>query len=60
MKIALPCPCCGKRLVDTEHTVNSEAIPMSDLLEKERNSRKPDYYMKCWNCKQEIAIMKVS
>lgn len=60
MKTMLPCPCCGKRLTDTEHTVNSEVIPMSSLLKEKGESWIPDYYVKCWNCKQEIAIKKVS
>lgn len=60
MKTSLLCPCCKKRLTDTEDTVNSEVIPMSSLVQQPRKSWTPDYYVKCWNCKQEIGIKKIS
>jgi len=60
MKRALPCPCCGKRLTDTEDTVSSRTIPVFKLMDSITKHWIPDYYIKCWNCRQEIAVKKVS
>lgn len=60
MKISLPCPCCGKRLTDTEDTVISKLAPISRSAKKKGIPWIPDYYVKCWNCKKEIGIKKVS
>lgn len=60
MRRALPCPCCGKRLTDTEDTVNSRTVPILKLKDLKTKPWIPDYYIKCWNCKQEIAVKKVS
>lgn len=59
MKIPLICPCCQKRLTDTEDTVISEVEPVFRLKGREVKAWVPDYYVKCWNCKNEIAIKKV-
>lgn len=56
----LPCPVCGKRLTDTEDNVNSKVIPTKALSNDKFKNLVPDYYMKCWNCGNDIAIKKVS
>lgn len=60
MRKSLLCPCCGKRLTDTEDAVNSKVLPTSRLSNDNLKQWMPDYYFKCWNCKQDIAIKKVS
>ena len=60
MRTILPCPCCGKRLTDTEDNVNSKVIPTKVLSRDKVKNWIPDYYMKCWNCGNDIAIKKVS
>lgn len=58
MKVPLECPVCGnKRLLDTDDAVVSKAAPVKDL---DKIKWTPDYYIKCWKCKTEIALKKVS
>ncbi|WP_444644963.1 hypothetical protein ACRQU7_07735 [Caproiciproducens sp. R1] len=49
------CPCCGSRLID--ESVTTEC----NTYEIERNKQKlADFYVKCWKCKKDIAIVMTS
>ncbi len=59
LRIPMSCPCCGKRLNDTEDTVTSKTLPVAEMQLPKYSRWIPDYYVKCWNCKNDIAIKKV-
>lgn len=52
----LKCPMCGRRLIDTVDSNQSELIEEAKI----KNGWIPDYLQKCWGCKKTIAIRKVS
>lgn len=52
----LVCPVCKARLIDASETNVSELISEEDYTE----DMKYDYKQKCWNCKKQIYIKKVS
>ena len=60
MRVEMACPCCGRRLNDTEDSVVSKIIPVFEMQKPLYRNWIPDYYVKCWNCKSDIAIKKVS
>ena len=55
-KIKLYCPLCNFRLLDSSILIRSELKADKDVDEKWR----PDYYIKCPRCKNQIAIRKLS
>lgn len=59
MKKQLLCPRCGRRLIDTESSVNSETKDMDYQRDAILEKWTPDYYLKCWKCKARIGIRKV-
>ncbi len=49
------CPRCGRRLVDTHVTNETEAkilTPNLDWL--------PDFYLKCWKCSSKVGIKVIN
>lgn len=55
-KIKLYCPLCSFRLLDSSLSIRSELKAEKDT----DDSWKPDYYIKCPRCKNQIVIRKLS
>jgi hypothetical protein len=55
-KIPLPCPVCGRRLID----VRSDICFKTYKIEAQAMIKDAEVFQKCWNCKHEIGIQKIS
>lgn len=54
-KKKIKCPCCGRRLIDSNEqiiTVAESVVPYE--------SKESDYFLKCNMCKNEIGIKKIT
>jgi len=59
MKNEVHCPNCGSRLLDAEKGVKTlTKIIYAHDTGQSTDLWVPDYYEKCWKCKQEIGIKK--
>ena len=61
MKDEVPCPNCDSRLLDAEKGVQTLTKVINPHDPGPPKSRwVPDYYIKCWKCKQKIGLKKVN
>jgi DNA-directed RNA polymerase subunit RPC12/RpoP len=61
MKIEIPCPHCGHRLMDADkgvQTMTKVVNPYDHGLPA--NSWMPDFYIKCLRCKKKIGLKKLN
>lgn len=61
MKKEVFCPICHSRIIDAEDGVHTEL----KIVNPKGNAPpqptwKPDFYIKCWKCKSEVALKKIS
>jgi DNA-directed RNA polymerase subunit RPC12/RpoP len=49
------CPRCGRRLMDTEETAQTEAKILAPEIEWQ-----PDLYIKCWKCSSKVGIKVIN
>ncbi|MEG1271468.1 MAG: hypothetical protein RSD54_09135 [Ruthenibacterium sp.] len=61
MKLAVTCPQCHSRLMDAERGVKTltKVINPYDLGPPKMRWT-PDYYLKCWQCKNKVGIKKIN
>lgn len=50
-KHQIHCPKCGRRLMDTEESTQTEAKILAQSI-----NWHPDLYIKCWKCSSKIGI----
>lgn len=61
MKKEVYCPLCRSRIIDAENSVYTELRVIDPKgHDPPQQSWKPDYYVKCWKCKSEVALRKIS
>lgn len=49
------CPRCGRRLMDTKETAQTEAKILAPEIEWQ-----PDLYIKCWKCSSKVEIKVIN
>ena len=61
MKKQVFCPRCQSRIFDAEDGVHTELkVVNPEGANPLQSSWRPDFYIKCWKCKTEVALRKIS
>lgn len=61
MKKEVLCPICRSRIIDAEDGVHTELrVVKPNVTDLSQPTWRPDFYIKCWKCKSEVELRKIS